>query len=314
MIIELSKQKIISHTIPIGFLVIWSGGAVFAKVGLNYTTPWSFLLLRSAIALTLLLAIFLAKPKTHPSNYQLFLRLLTDSANLWQIIYAGLLMQVFYLTFYFLAIQTGLSLGIIILILGLQPLLTAILTSPTLNYRDLFLLLICFLGLVIATIGYHAINEVNTLGLLFSVLALLAITFGTIAQAKVHLPTFSSNSNTNIVILLIQTTIAVIMFSLIVLFKGFYFEVNPYSMASLIWMGAIVSVGAYLLLMVMLKISSANKVSTLFFLLPLLTMILESLVFDTSISSLSMLGVFIVCMGLLLYQIVQRKQPFERQQ
>ena len=62
--IELSKQKVISHTIPIGFLVIWSGGAVFAKVGLNYTTPWSFLLLRSAIALTLLLAIFLAKPKT----------------------------------------------------------------------------------------------------------------------------------------------------------------------------------------------------------------------------------------------------------
>ena len=80
------------------------------------------------------------------------------------------------------------------------------------------------------------------------------------------------------------------------------FEVNAYSLRSLVWMRAVFSVGAYLLLMLMLKYSSADKVSTLFFLLPLLTMILESLVVDTTLSALIIFGVSLVCASLLVYQ------------
>ena len=123
---------------------------------------------------------------------------------------------------------------------------------------------------------------------------MLSITFGTIAQAKVKAPP--------VLTLLIQTIFSFLIFSVVIVYQGLFFEVNAYSLLALIWMGAVVSVGAYLLLMLMLKYSSADKVSTLFFLLPLLTMILESLVFDTILSALTIFGVILVCTSLFIYQ------------
>ena len=67
-------------------------------------------------------------------------------------------------------------------------------------------------------------------------------------------------------------------------------------------MGAVVFVGLYLLLILMLKYSAADKVSTLFFLLLLLTVILESLVVDSTLSALTIFGTILVCVDLFIYQ------------
>ncbi|MCC3344371.1 DMT family transporter [Psychrobacter sanguinis] len=285
-----SKQDIVNFFAPIGFLAIWSGGAIFAKVGLQYTDSWSFLFLRSAIALSLLLVIYLK------SNHKkiAITTLKKEKSQLKGIIVSGLLLQVFYLMFYFSAINTGLSLGIIILVLGIQPIITSLLSANTVSVKNVMLLAICFSGLVLSTLGYHSIDKINASGIVLSVLALLSITFGTIAQAKVKTPP--------ILTLLIQTIFSFSIFSAVIFYRGLSFEVNVYSLLSLVWMGAVVSVGAYLLLMLMLKYSSADKVSTLFFLLPLLTIILESLVFDTTLSALTIFGVVLVCISLFIYQ------------
>ena len=285
-----SKQDIVNFFAPIGFLAIWSGGAIFAKVGLQYTDSWSFLFLRSAIALSLLLVIYLK------SNHKkiAITTLKKEKSQLKGIIVSGLLLQVFYLMFYFSAINTGLSLGIIILVLGIQPIITSLLSANTVSVKNVILLAICFSGLVLSTLGYHSIDKINASGIVLSVLALLSITFGTIAQAKVKTPP--------ILTLLIQTIFSFSIFSAVIFYRGLSFEVNVYSLLSLVWMGAVVSVGAYLLLMLMLKYSSADKVSTLFFLLPLLTIILESLVFDTTLSALTIFGVVLVCISLFIYQ------------
>ncbi len=289
-----SKQYIVNFAAPIGFLAIWSGGAIFAKVGLQYTDSWSFLFLRSAIALSLLLAIYLKS--THKKID--ITELKKDQVK--DIIFSGLLLQVFYLTFYFSAINTGLSLGIIILVLGTQPILTSLLSANTVSIKNIILLAVCFSGLVLSTLGYHNIDKIDVSGIVLSVLALLSITFGTIAQAKVKTPP--------ILTLLIQTTFSFLIFCAVIVYQGLSFEVNSYSLLSLVWMGAVVSVGAYLLLMLMLKYSSADKVSTLFFLLPLLTMILESLVFDTTLSAATIVGVLLVCASLFIYQ---KQKPIE---
>ena len=289
-----SKQYIVNFAAPIGFLAIWSGGAIFAKVGLQYTDSWSFLFLRSAIALSLLLAIYLKS--THKKID--ITELKKDQVK--DIIFSGLLLQVFYLTFYFSAINTGLSLDIIILVLGTQPILTSLLSANTVSIKNIILLAVCFSGLVLSTLGYHNIDKIDVSGIVLSVLALLSITFGTIAQAKVKTPP--------ILTLLIQTTFSFLIFCAVIVYQGLSFEVNSYSLLSLVWMGAVVSVGAYLLLMLMLKYSSADKVSTLFFLLPLLTMILESLVFDTTLSAATIVGVLLVCASLFIYQ---KQKPIE---
>ena len=289
-----SKQDIVNFAAPIGFLAIWSGGAIFAKVGLQYTDSWSFLFLRSAIALSLLLAIYLKSTHKKIDITEL------KKDQIKGIISSGLLLQVFYLTFYFSAINTGLSLGIIILVLGTQPILTSLLSANTVSIKNIILLAICFSGLVLSTLGYHSVDKINVSGIVLSVLALLSITFGTIAQAKVKTPP--------ILTLLIQTTFSFLIFCAVIVYQGLSFEVNFYSLLSLVWMGAVVSVGAYLLLMLMLKYSSADKVSTLFFLLPLLTMILESLVFDTTLSAVTIVGVLLVCASLFIYQ---KQKPIE---
>lgn len=289
-----SKQDIVNFAAPIGFLAIWSGGAIFAKVGLQYTDSWSFLFLRSAIALSLLLAIYLKSIHKKIDITEL------KKDQVKGIIFSGLLLQVFYLTFYFSAINTGLSLGIIILVLGTQPILTSLLSANTVSIKNIILLAICFSGLVLSTLGYHSVDKINVSGIVLSVLALLSITFGTIAQAKVKTPP--------ILTLLIQTTFSFLIFCAVIFYQGLSFEVNSYSLLSLVWMGAVVSVGAYLLLMLMLKYSSADKVSTLFFLLPLLTMILESLVFDTTLSAVTIVGVLLVCASLFIYQ---KQKPIE---
>ena len=244
-----SKQDIVNFAAPIGFLAIWSGGAIFAKVGLQYTDSWSFLFLRSAIALSLLLAIYLKSTHKKIDITEL------KKDQIKGIISSGLLLQVFYLTFYFSAINTGLSLGIIILVLGTQPILTSLLSANTVSIKNIILLAICFSGLVLSTLGYHSVDKINVSGIVLSVLALLSITFGTIAQAKVKTPP--------ILTLLIQTTFSFLIFCAVIVYQGLSFEVNFYSLLSLVWMGAVVSVGAYLLLMLMLKYSSADKVSTL---------------------------------------------------
>ena len=140
-----SKQDIVNFAAPIGFLAIWSGGAIFAKVGLQYTDSWSFLFLRSAIALSLLLAIYLKSAHKKIAITEL------KKDQLKGIIFSGLLLQVFYLTFYFSAINTGLSLGIIILVLGIQPIITSLLSANTVSVKNLILLAICFSGLVLST-------------------------------------------------------------------------------------------------------------------------------------------------------------------
>ena len=226
-----SKQDIVNLAAPIGFLAIWSGGAIFAKVGLQYTDSWSFLFLRSAIALSLLLAIYLKSTHKKTAITEI------NKDQLKGIIFSGLLLQVFYLTFYFSAIKTGLSLGIIILVLGIQPIITSLLSANTISVKNIILLAICFSGLVLSTLGYHTVDKINVSGIVLSVLALLSITFGTIAQAKVKTPP--------ILTLLIQTIFSFLIFSAVIVYKGLSFEINAYSLLSLVWMGAVVSVGAY---------------------------------------------------------------------
>lgn len=239
---------------PLLFLLIWSGGALFSKLGLQYANTWSFLFLRAALALVLLFVLFGRKVKYKNMGLQTHA---IEKSELYRIIISGLLLQVFYLIFYFSAIQTQLSLGIIILILGIQPIVTKLMASAVLNKIDIILLVMCFIGLGIATLGYHNIEQINLIGIVLAIFALLSITFGTVIQARI--------TTEPVLTLLIQTISALGIFAVLTAVNGFVFSFNVYSLAALIWMGAIVSVGAFLLLTLMLRFRSAEKVSTLFF-------------------------------------------------
>ena len=101
---------------PILFLLMWSSGAIFVKMGLENASVWSFLTLRATGAFLLMGVIYLcfkinSKTKLTPSI-------------LARVVVTGLLLQVFYQAFYFLSIRYELSPGLVSIVLGLQPIMT----------------------------------------------------------------------------------------------------------------------------------------------------------------------------------------------
>lgn len=152
---------------PFLFLFIWSSGAVVVKFGLQYASVWSFLAARSLVSMCCLIMLFWLYSYRKPSLIRS-----PSKTELRRILVVGALLQVCYLSFYFLAIDTGISPGLVTLILGLQPLLTPFLCKQQVSRRQLALLLLGFLGLVISIYGAKDLTQLAAYGVVFGIAAL----------------------------------------------------------------------------------------------------------------------------------------------
>jgi len=278
------------HSIsPILFLLMWSSGAVMVKVGLLYSSVWSFLTIRALISLCCIALIYIVMRKI----YQVPLKKLTikDKKN---ILIVGLLLQVLYLSFYFLSIGSGISPGLVTLILGLQPLLTPILCKQKINNSKLALLIVGFIGLNIAILGTKDVNTLAISGILFAGLALFSITLGTIRQGHIKINLVQAMLYQNI---LSTTTFVIISF-----FVGWQVTWTTEFIFSALWMSVVVSVGALLLLMFMIKRDSSDRVSVLFYVIPMLTYVFDYLLFDQKLTLITFFGMTLVTVSVVLYR------------
>ena len=101
---------------PLLFVLLWSTGFIGARYGLPYAEPLSFLCLRYGLVIVLMGAVALATRAPWPQTPRQWLHIgLT-----------GLLVHGVYLGGVFTAISHGLPAGIAALVVGLQPLLTAL--------------------------------------------------------------------------------------------------------------------------------------------------------------------------------------------
>src|SRR3982750_1367561 len=97
------------------FVLLWSTGFVFAKLGLPYAEPFTFLALRFAIVALLMLGVTLAARAPWPAPW----------GGAGHILVLGMLLHGIYLGGVYAAIGAGVPAGISALIVGLQPLVTA---------------------------------------------------------------------------------------------------------------------------------------------------------------------------------------------
>src|SRR5262249_36098217 len=104
-----------SRAIGVLFVVLWSTGFIGAKLGLPYAEPMTFLALRMALVVALLTVVAIAPHARGPHGRRAW----ADA------IVVGLLVQCGYLGGVFSAIHDGMHAGVVALIVGLQPLLTA---------------------------------------------------------------------------------------------------------------------------------------------------------------------------------------------
>lgn len=276
------------------FVLIWSTGFVIARMAMPYVEPATFLSWRFAGVLMVMAFMSLIWKMTWPSKSQIA-----------HIAIAGLLLQFGYLMGVWFAVYLGMTAGLIAIIVGLQPILTAWFAawvSETVSARQWVGLGFGFAGvaLVVAEkIGFVQI-PLASYALAFS--ALLSITFGTLYQKK-YCPVFDLRAGSSI-----QFGVsAVLSFACMYFFETGVMVWNAPVMFALLWAIFPLSIGSISLLFMMIRKGAATKVTSLLYLTPPTTAALAWLIFDEPFTVLMAAGLALTMTGVVLVNARQTR-------
>lgn len=263
------------------FVLLWSGGAIFARLGLDHASPFAFLVLRFALAFAalLLIACFSGVRLPEPD-----LR--------WPTAKAGLLMIGGYSICYMLALAKGVTPGVLATVLGVQPILTLLLLERRASLLRMLGLLLAMAGLVIIVADGLLGSAISLSGVALALGALFCITCGTIVQKNLR--------QTPMRALPLQYGLC-LWVSLIVLPSQEWqvrFEVGL--IVPLLWMGLVISVGAQLLLYRLIQTGNLVNVTSLFYLVPVTTAVLDYVLLGNRLSASALVGMVAILLGLAL--------------
>ncbi|WP_372610787.1 DMT family transporter [Halomonas sp.] len=279
---------------PILFVTLWSTGFIGAKFGLPYAEPFTFLFVRCVLTLVLLVPLVQLMRGGWPQG-----------ARLWgHIAVSGLLVHGAYLGGVFYGIHQGMPAGLVSLLVGLQPLITAALAGPLLSER---LGRIQWLGLVLGLVGIclvlgskldpgDGLFDGFGLGALLSALvALVGISCGTLYQKRycTGMPLLSGT--------VVQYLAAgTLMGTGALLFETREIDWTPTFMLTLGWLVLVLSISAILLLMALIKRGEASRVASLFYLVPPVTALQAWWLFDERLPLVALVGMAIAIAGVVL--------------
>ena len=276
------------------FVLLWSTGFIGAKFGLPYAEPFTFLFIRFVLTLLLLLPLTWLMRIAWPS-----------SPTLWKhIAVSGLLVHGTYLGGVFYGIYLGMPAGLAALLVGLQPLLTAVCAGPLLGER---LTKRQWCGLLLGLLGISLVLgsklELGStlfsgfgVGALVSVMAaLMGISLGTLYQKRycTSMPLLSGA--------VIQYMAAGALLGVgALLFESREVEWSTTFILTLGWLVLILSIAAILLLMALIKKGEASRVASLFYLVPPVTALQAWWLFDERLPLLGLAGMVIAIMGVVM--------------
>jgi len=273
---------------PALFVLFWSTGFLAGKAGVANSGPFHLVAIRFAIASLLLLSIALLTRAPWPQRSQ----------DILHIIMAGLLVHAGYIGAVFTALKQGVTAGQIAMIVGLQPLLTALCASWLLNEkvsarRWLGLLTgLIGVGLVISPRLAHGVFTTEAaIGMPAALFALCSISIGTIYQKR-----FCQGMD-----LRSGGAIQYAASALIIFFLIGSDDATPQWTAQFIialsWLVLVLSVGAIGLLYFLLERGEASKVVSYFYLVPAITTLLGALLFGESLTLLTAIGTALVSLA-----------------
>ena len=273
------------------FVVLWATGFIVARYGLPHAPPLAFLALRFALAIAVLLVMVVLARAPWP-----------DRAQGWHLVVSGLLIQAGYLSGVWCAIALGMPAGVSALIVNLQPILTAV-AGPWLGERvtrrQWAGLLMGFAGVALVVGDKMSAQGLSAVTVGLCVLALLSITGGTLYQKR-YCPSFDLRTGSTIQY---AASLAVVLPLSLWLERG-GFAWNAELLLALAWSVLALSVGAIFLMFALIRRGAATKVASLFYLVPLVTVVLAWLLFDEGFTPLAAAGLVITTVGV---AIVQRR-------
>lgn len=278
------------RSMPILFVVIWSSGFIIARYGMPYAAPLSFLSLRFAISIIgfgLWLAI--GKQGLPPLNAQWL-----------HLVVVGILMHAVYLGGVWIAVKWGMGAGLSSLIVGFQPILTALFVAwkgQSITKRQWLGLAVGLMGLMLVCYVKLGHGEVTIANLTAVTLSLLAITGGTLYQKRFVKPLDFR-----------QAAFIQILAAFVLLWPLSWLESEPtqwmlagvpnyYLWGSLLWAVFGLTMVASSLLYILINRGLATNVTSMFYLVPPSTAILAWVLFDESITLTTGLGTLLAVCG-----------------
>jgi len=270
-------EKLAARAAPAVFVVLWSTGFIATKYVLRGAEPLTYLAIRMAIVVALMVAIaVIARPRW------------PDRTGVFHSIIAGLMVHGFYLGGTAVAISHSIPAGLSALIPGLQPILTSTLANRWLGERVTPLQ---WMGLGIGLAGVVLILHDRPMtgaagwGWLASGVSLVSITLGTLYQRRYcnGIDWRAGNVVQYIAVTVLFAVGALLLETNEVRWTGEF-------VLALAWLTVVLSIGTIGLLYWLIRHSAATAVASLFYLVPAVTALMAYGLFGERLDAVAIAG------------------------
>lgn len=282
------SRNLLATIAPGLFVFLWSTGFIGAKYGLPYAEPLTFIVIRFSMVIVVMLLLAWSTRAPWPTDGRLWLR----------IGISGLLVHAFYLGGVYEAIVQGLPVGVVSLIVGLQPLLTAagaaLLLGEGISRRQ-WLGFALGLGGVALILSDRLHGGFGFSGLAPAAAGLVGITAGTLYQKR-FCPHFDYRSGA------VLQFVPAALFALLgaAAFEDFRVEWSTSFFFALGWLTLVLSLGAVGLLNYLIRSGTATNMAGLFYMVPPCTALIAWLLFDEKLNDAALIGMPLVVGGVWL--------------
>jgi len=273
---------------PFLFVFFWSSAFVSGQIIVQSASPFaslSFRFIIVALGFIIFAKIFNEK-------------ILVKKSLIYQSAITGILFHGFYLGGVFFSYSVGLSATLSALIVGLQPVLTNILSGPVLKEKVTITQWVgILLGLIgtVLVIGLDIGKSIPILGIIASIVALIGATTATIWQKK-----FTNKLSLSVNNFYQAVAAAIFLFLASLMFEVSYINFTTSFILSMGWQIIMVSFGAFTILMYLIKIGTASKTSNLFFLVPPTTAVMAWFVLGEELYRNDLIGLMIASIGVFI--------------
>ncbi|NVK34254.1 MAG: DMT family transporter [Rhodobacteraceae bacterium] len=289
--------RLLALTIPAVFVLLWSTGFIGSKLGIPYADPIVFLCIRFFVVLPILAVITLVTRADWPRSLSM----------IGHCLFIGMLVHGLYLGGVFWAIDNGLPAGASAIIVGLQPVLSTLAAAALLKERiltkhwiglmlgGLGLCLVLYPKLGVAGSGFDS----ATIGAVL--ISVVAISLGAVYQKR-----FVTQTNL-LTATFWQYVGALILLLPMTAFESWSVQWTGEFIFALFWLAIVLSVGAVLLLMFLIRKGAVSEVSSLFYLVPVAASIEGYFLFGETLTIMQIVGMFFVVIAVLVARLSRSK-------
>ncbi|HWI83435.1 DMT family transporter [Ramlibacter sp.] len=282
-----ARDDALLRAMPAVFVVIWSTGFIVARYGMPHAPPMKFLALRYACSVACFALWAVAARVPLPRNRGQWKHLAVT----------GILMHAGYLGGVWAAVKLGMGAGLAALLVGLQPVLTAVWISArggAVGQRQWMGLMLGFAGLALVLWQKLGVGEINGPNVLLAILALFSITAGTLYQKRFLEPCDVRTAN------LVQLAAALVVTLPLALLETEAVRWNGQMIGALAWSVLGLTLGGSSLLYLLIQRGAATAVTTLLYLVPPCTALMAWVLFAEPIGLPTLLGMGLTALGVSL--------------